>query len=917
MGKAAAAVAAKLAAKVVRSTTFRWRVARIVKAAVSFHFPRYAYRTWLNSLRIEDLAQPVETGGPVLAHSLDRALSRVSSWQSDTARHSKAIELVEATYTAMVRLAAEPDADVLRDQWARVRHADLLQACLDSGWAAPLLSRQDVSSSMRLASEARRQVRLASFALDADTLADVFALLNKQRPLVPLGQIRILVGPFGSGKSELAEQWFREGVERFTQDAQAPQPLWLHASELAFQSLESALASQVPDGDLSQSGVAFVVDGLDEVEGPVAYRIASQARVYVAVNKQSSSLLTCRPGVLPRGEEEIAADGLEREDALLLVERVAGSLRSTWTWNPLLVDAIRRPFFAIAAGVLIAEESRPTGQADLIGKLVERALVLQTSASIAVTSSEIYRVLMKLGVSATRSGNQDDGLKFHERQQARTSTLVTERAGGRLEFSLPIFQQWFAARGVLEDPQLADAGVDSPEAFDRWRWALAIAGLAAVPAELDDLLERCFRADPGAGAWVLARVAEGHNGFRTEEAAAIDGPSAPERLLRATRVLVDSIGPLAPFIYPVTPGQQFITLGVKVTGNRVSTGWLLEESDGDRVIALPEGVHPLSNSDDAWIPDRSGSVAEGDEWPWILSKHRIGSSLLRLLNSHPRLGPIGGIWHAESRYRAARALMGNDSIHFSPIDAQAVLSSAHTLLAGIENPARTRFKFSRHEVGGDEILDLVTWIEHTGVNTLCRPLPTPDFPTEKADGGWVWDLYSDERLMQFYAEAYGNACAAYDEAAATVFSSFGWSMSRGAQGKFAVIADLSFADTGFGGSRTPGICGALVPLERLTEAASSSDEVAYLSSNGRAAITLSPEGSSAESWVEQCVRSLHERDADRSRAVNPFARGWGHWRSIADHTNHSRPASAIAAGWIFDDFKALKLADGTFPQLDR
>jgi hypothetical protein len=89
--------------------------------------------------------------------------------------------------------------------------------------------------------------------------------------------VTLLVGPLGSGKSELCEEWFQAAIDRYVAHEGAPCPIWIHASELITNSLETLLASRMTLQEVGQRGVALVVDGLDEVDVLVANRIVSQA----------------------------------------------------------------------------------------------------------------------------------------------------------------------------------------------------------------------------------------------------------------------------------------------------------------------------------------------------------------------------------------------------------------------------------------------------------------------------------------------------------------------------------------------------------------------------------------------------------------------------------------------------------------
>ena len=79
---------------------------------------------------------------------------------------------------------------------------------------------------------------------------------------------------------------------------------------------------------------------------------------------------------------------------------------------------------------------------------------------------------------------------------------------------------------------------------------------------------------------------------------------------------------------------------------------------------------------------------------------------------------------------------------------------------------------------GAELDDLVTWIDSTAPEQVVSHLPEAD--VSHPGGGWVWDRYSPQRLMEFEVEVYGRACEAYDEALARSFARLGWSMPSSA-----------------------------------------------------------------------------------------------------------------------------------------
>lgn len=908
----ASQVAGGVALKLASSATKRLRVSWRVRKRTDFQFSKKLFRTWLRRLEMKDLDVPVDIGAPALAASLDRLLAFESPWRDAVDRHSRAVSLVEATYEAMVALAPQNQADALRDHWARARHAQVLETLLASLESPPQVNDADLADLLVRQSTARSTVRLSAFGLSAEEIGGALELLRPHLPSIDSGEVRLLVGPYGAGKSELAELWFKDAIARLLSTPNAPQPVWLHASELRNDSIETVL-QRVPARGRQRGGFRIVVDGLDEVEAVVAAQIRSGVTVFASVNQGTSFLLTSRPGVIPANDDTVAFDGLDHEEALLLIERIAGTADAAWSWNPLLIDATRRPFFALGAAVLLRDGTRPNGQADLISRLVERALSMPTAASAALRSSELQRLLGRMAIASTNTANEDDGLAFAERLRVEPSTLVRKNQKGRLEFTLPIFQQWFAAQALLENTKLAELATSSPDSFDRWRWALAVAGISSGNERLDALLEPIFQWNMGAGSWLLNQVSEGHTWFRPDSAPSADLNDAGERVLRATRTVITSLGPLAGHVFPVRDAQAPITIGIRSNGQYLETGWMLTPSKTDRVVDLPDEVTFSSPRHGPWRWDRYSAIPEDSEWPWRLSVERVAASTRAILSKQLVFGPEQGVWRRESAYRTAQKLTGEQSLLRPAFSCERLLAAARPLIQRATEPAQSLFVVNERQIPGSELLDLVRILDFDDSTELRWLAPSPDRPASKASSSWVWDMYSDELLQQFYAEVYGNACQAYDEICESEFASFGWTMGAGADGPFGVVAHLDFHSRQGEEIRPAGITMTRLPRSQLRDALHAADGEPTWSRNDRALVILGGNAESSQNWLTRYVHERGRRDA--SPVSNPFVRRWSYSVSIADHMTRTRPASGIAARWLWDDLKALSLADGTFPQL--
>jgi hypothetical protein len=912
-GRFLAPYAAKASLALTRKMRYRWRVDRAVRSRVEVAYSRRQFRAWLKTLSESDLSEPVETAGPQMAIELDRYLgARVPSWRRQPERVSLALRIVEATYLGILK---EEDAAVerqLREQWARHRNEDVVTRLVElAGGDAPV-SDGDLAVWLRLRSDGRRRTRLAAFGLHPGAVEATMTKISDSLPAVPAGSFRALIGPFGAGKSEIAEEWHLRAVQRFVEDVGTPVPVWIHAREVTAGSLEDAIIRRVGQR-LRERGVTVVVDGLDEVDNALAESVAYDARVLVATDIRSAALVTCRPGVLPEADDHLHATPLSEDDARALVESIAGQGHHTWRWTQELMETVRRPFFALAAGTLIAAGEIPTGQADLMTKLVER--VLESGSTAATTSSgEVFAVLTTLALSLTRSNGANDGLSFRERKLARSSRLISHDAGDRVTFSLPVFQQWFTAQALLtDDADLLHEALAAPASFDRWRWAIAIAVLGAKPDRTDDLVEACLAMNPGAGAWIIEQVSQGRRPWGDRADPPLDPQVARHRLLRATRCWVNAIGSLAPWIFPVGDADEPIRLGMHVHGHQVQFAWSDAPRASDEAVELARPLSPFQPHNDEWLMLRGGPVLPAEHWPWTWTRDDISNQMLPLLDHASLLGPPGGVWHQEARYRVARAVMRSTSVlHPSLSRTQVIKTGEEMLTLTRSSEAPTKFQLGSKIVTDDQVADLVEWLKGEDFDLIVRPVPVPDLTLPSA-GGSAWSVYSPEGLVRFCAEMLGLACTAYEEMADTVFSSFNWSLGHNACRPFGVVGRVHYG-TSFGG--TPILSFQELPRELLLDEIEADDRL-VVSANGKAAVLLDeppPDDSRLDREANAYFARLTEWAA-KTGLDSPF------WSlssgSTIIHSSHDRAASLQAASWMWHDLRRLSLGRGTFPQLGR
>ncbi|MCZ8377643.1 hypothetical protein O6P37_02080 [Mycobacterium sp. CPCC 205372] len=761
---------------------------------------------------------------------------------------------------------------------------------------------------LRQLSETRRDVRLQVFELDESLLARFFDRIEVVH--VPDGGVAVLLGDFGSGKSEIAETWHRQAIDDRCQSDDAPFPVWFSARELVDQSLERAVERQIGKFWHRGLGVSIAIDGVDETDPSSAQSLLDAARIFARARTNVRVLLTARPGIVtPTPAEEITAPLLAQDEALSLVELAGGKPQQTWHWTADMRATMTRPFFALAAGTMLARSHAPSGQADLIRDLVENALAKGIERS-AVTSSETRTVLQNAAVNITR--NNRDGLSFSDRLIAAASRLVTDGPEHSIIFSLPIFQHWFAAQAILQDGLIAAEVVSDAHNFNRWRWAAAVAVLSAPSVEVtDDLLDRWVTGNPGAASWIVKEAFSGQSGWRSEEWETLDPKTSGPRLLRSLRTWTDALGPLADGVLPSAFVRGPATLGVLVSGHRIHVSVSTSMPPVDQVTEVPHGAHPLiRNAGSDWQPWFSGAPPRGESWPWVMVRERIAKATRRKLSIDPFLGSTEGVWVQERRYDLARRLLGRSSLLHNDLPAPEIRMRAEELVKLLATDRNARFTIDgTTEYSVAELIDLISWIDSTAPERLLWHLPRED--VLQPVGHWIWDFYSPQRLMEFESEVYGRACEAYDEALTHSFTRLDWSMPGATFAPFGVVLELrDGGDDQIG--RIPTITAMRVPMALMDDVATVGSGATW-SVGGRAVITHAGEG--PEPNIQRHLATL---DRIHSWAVNRQREPIADLTFVttgADDMSNSRPASSVAAGWLWEDLKNIGLGDGFSPEL--
>jgi hypothetical protein len=194
---------------------------------------------------------------------------------------------------------------------------------------------------------------------------------------------------------------------------------------------------------------------------------------------------------------------------------------------------------------------------------------------------------------------------------------------------LATFEQWFAARAIIENQVDVAEILTSLESFSRWRYVLAIVLAAAQPAQADAVMAALARWNPGAASWVVTETTSGGLTRSTPAMEHDEWESVGTRLRTAFEAWLDELGPLASAFWPYgawgLTSFDDISLAVDVDGRSLQVWWLKRGECAGETPALvfnPMAIGPTcqdgASSVSAW-PFRPRSTvfrrSLGITWP--------------------------------------------------------------------------------------------------------------------------------------------------------------------------------------------------------------------------------------------------------------------------------------------------------------
>ena len=653
---------------------------------------------------------------------------------------------------------------------------ELVRALRDPG---PPIRRRRLNEQLRL-SVAKCKQAWSTLGVPRDLAAELAADRDLGNVLqLPDSGVQVVVGDMGVGKTLAVSRLFQQAIGRAHADSSQPFPLFVNARDL-----QGSLSDYIDEKstslfDPSVQESLLIVDGLDEVGVTRANHVLDEARVYGDANSRFAAVLTSRtlPGLRCVGEDDCRVEmpTLDDEQSFRLMSRIAGrpvDLQDSYGWSESIRHAAKRPLFAIMLGLELKRRpgfgfQRPSQ----LVKCLAQAALQDMEGDTGKNDELLQKLAIKTITTGRRTRKCDVSFKQSEQMLLTNSRLVDED-GVRIDFTLHIFREWYAARALVEGTMSVD---DVLPAADRW----IVPFVLTVDSENQEignaLMHKLATSDPGLASLVMTELWNERHHDEPDDVLTGSSTEIGQQLWDAMDAWRHGLGRLFEEVGPVDVEGGTASIGVRMEDatETITTSWYRGPEKLDPVVELPKGDwRELCNSlGPDWpvlhgeMAPRAGGRSRG--WPWLRTKSTLTDSLSDALKSR-RLALISEDAVRELTWTFALAVMNQGCVSPKLIRSRWILRHIDDIEEVIDrergNPeAEYVYRNGTKEFLGEEIVlvkrCLLKLMEREN-DIVSDPWPARDVK-EPADN-WVWSFYSNERLLERANAIYGAALRTYE-----------------------------------------------------------------------------------------------------------------------------------------------------------
>jgi hypothetical protein len=792
---------------------------------------------------------------------------------------------------------------VTGDNATVIENAIILPATPQDQGPIPQQSRAELLDRLTASSRAQMIARWRAAGIPTDLaveLADdpTVGVLPAELSDFPPGTVKVLEGHLGMGKSLLGERLHQQDIQRARLRVDAPVPVWLPARSLR-ESLEMrvvALSNGL--GDPLRVGAAVVVDGLDEGGSGAAADLIEQARILVHRWPASRVLLTTRPGPPINDDERVDAPRLSNDQAGALVQRIAGDGESfePWLWRwpdevrTALRETLRTPLFASIMGTLRREgQTTPLSPAELVEHLVNRGLRTAARGIESYSEKTVRDLLCRLAMATIQRNGRLPLAEFgsHSDQAAVLASRLVAQEGETLAFPLPLVEQWFAARALLDGLVDFVSFINDLRQVEPWRWPLVMATRVGAHQPVTRLLAPLAARHPGLAGWVVNQAEESRSWSGQPLAAPPPAAESAQRVREAMQAWVTGLGPLAPDLAPVAADGQLQPIGARVDGTHLATAWYRGDDELPSVADLPLEIARRAVRRDWWLV-HGAAPGSASTWAWPWTMHELRTLLQKRFRRRGLRPRPGGVLEREARWRLCNGILGRGRRSVRPVEVEGVIAAIEKRLADVPpDVVSASFMFSGIGTLSDrELRRLADELAQSGLATIEPLWQPPDL----SGGSWVWSDYSPAALLRRTEQVYQGALDAYAELVDQYFPAWRVTLGMAALMPLRLLGTLE-PTTAATDADGPGLSWTVLPLEP--------------GSRNRVEIEIGEPGRMWPDWdaFSAWDRSRHEALRRWRPEAEPYAR-FVETDTVVSIFG-SRPATLLAYEWLSEDLHQL------------
>ena len=323
-----------------------------------------------------------------------------------------------------------------------------------------------------------------------------------------------------------------------------------------------------------------------------------------------------------------------------------------------------------------------------------------------------------------------------------------------MDFALPIFREWYAARAVLEGT--TEAG-EIKLASDRWLIPLSIVLNSGDEQVVRDLMMHLVTSDPGFASLLLQiHQREHESGYREnrERVSSLEiAMDAGREILEAMGAWKQGLGGLFSDMGPVKSDGEIKSLGVGIQDRYVVTRWYGEDESEAPIVDIPkEQLHDRSPKWSIYGMEVPNTVG----WSWVSTRERLRHDLSRGFN---KLNVASASEDAvrELTWDVSLGLTSESAFTCRELNIADVLTLIEQQLTQTWEQRRIGGEiYSRVEV--EAVRSYLSRLRADGESIICAVWPLPD---KCISSGLIWDFYSEQQLLDRTNAIYSAALRIY------------------------------------------------------------------------------------------------------------------------------------------------------------